>query len=267
MKSSRIKKNLLMALFVAILQLAFSFPAACEDPSSGAVLELTAKDREALAVLGEGVVGKALPAAPLLDTALLMPLHESEWIYRITGAAKKGSRQQAAVSKTKGTRGEALWQRVLKGDATEFFELEGKGIINLISETDLKQNVITRYTPTFPIMFDGMKPGETSQGETEVKVFDLQDPTHLKYQGRLKVTHTYVGAYELTVPAGKYETVLIRSSYVGKVGPAHVVDGGYAFYAKNVGIVASVERMHVTAFLFYNKRNKTPKVLVKKRGL
>jgi hypothetical protein len=88
----------------------------------------------------------------------------------------------------------------------------------------------------------------------------------LKYKGRLKVTHTYLGAYEITVPAGKFETVLIRSYYEGKVGPAHVVDGGYTFYARDVGIVASVERMHVTAFLFYDKRTKTPKVLVQKGG-
>jgi hypothetical protein len=102
--------------------------------------------------------------------------------------------------------------------------------------------------------------------ETVVKVYALHDPTHLKYKGQLKVTHTYLGAYEITVPAGKYETVLIRSSYVGKVGPAHVVDGGYTFYARGVGIVASVERMHVTAFLFYDKRTKTPKVLIQRGG-
>ena len=80
------------------------------------------------------------------------------------------------------------------------------------------------------------------------------------------MTHTYLGAYEITVPEGKFETVLIRSSYAGKVGPAHVVDGGYAFYTRDVGIVASVERMHVTAFLFYDKRTKTPKVLVQNGG-
>ena len=41
-----------------------------------------------------------------------------------------------------------------------------------------------------------------------------------------------------------------------------MVDGGYTFYARDVGIVASVERVHVTAFLFYDKRVKTPKVLI-----
>ena len=267
MKISRIKKNLLTALPVALLLMGSSPPVMCEDPTAGVVMELTESDREALALLGEGVVGKALPAVPLQDTAKMMPLREGEWIYRITAGAHEGARQQAAISKTKGTQGRNLWQRTIKGDTTEFFSVDGKGAINLLSETDLKQNVVTRYTPAFPLMFDGMKPGESSRVETEIKVYDLHDPTHLKYQGRLKVTHTFLGAYELKVPAGRYETVLIKSSYVGKVGPAHVVDGGYVFYAKGVGIVASVERMHVTAFLFYDKRTKTPKVLMGKGGL
>jgi hypothetical protein len=80
------------------------------------------------------------------------------------------------------------------------------------------------------------------------------------------VIYAYLGVYEITVPAGKYEAVLIKSSYRGKVGPAHVVDGGYAFYARGVGMVASIERMHVTAFIFYDKRTKTPKVLIQKGG-
>ena len=264
MEVSRFTKNLLTAFPVAILLTGFSLPVMCEEPSAGVVLELTTKDREALVILGEGVVGKALPAVPLTDTAKVMPLRKGRWAYRITAGKYEGSTQQATMSGSKGSQGQTLWQRTIKGDATEFFMVDGKGVINLISETDLRQNVITRYTPTFPIMLDGMKPGETCIRETGVKVFELHDPTHLKYEGRLKVTHTYVGAYEVTVPAGRYETVLIRSSYVGKVGPAHVVDGGYVFYAKGVGIVASVERMHVTAFLFYDKRNKTPKVLIQK---
>jgi len=251
------------ASLTTIILMGFSAPALCEDPSAGAVLELTKDDRQSLAILGEGVVGKALPAVPLHDMARLMPLREDEADYHITAGANKGTRQQAAISKAKGKKERNLWQRTIKGDATEFYSVDDGGVVNLISETDLKQNVITRYKPMLPIMFDGMKPGETSRVETAVSVYDLRNPTDLKYKGRLKVTHTYVGAYELTVPAGKYETVLIRSSYEGKVGPADVTDGGYVFYAPGVGIVASLERMHVTAFLFYDKRTKTPKVMIK----
>jgi hypothetical protein len=266
MKVSWCERIVFPALLIAIILMGFSSPADCEDASAGAMVELNKSDRDALALMGGGVVGKALPAFPIRDTAGLMPLREGKWAYRITAGAHEGTRQETSISKTKGHQGQDLWHRTIAGDCTEFFSSDGKGVINLISEIDLEQNVITRYTPAFPIMFDSMKPGDASQVETEVKVYALHDPTHLKYKGRLKVIHTYLGAYEITVPAGKYETVLIRSSYGGKVGPAHVVDGGYTFYARGVGIVASVERMHVTAFLFYDKRTKTPKVLIQRGG-
>jgi len=264
MKVSWRNKIALPALLIGIILMGFSSPVVCEDASTGALVELNKSDRDALALLGKGVVGKALPAFPIRDTAGLMPLCEGKWAYRITAGEQTGTRQETSISKTKGHHGQDLWHRTITGDCTEFFSLNGEGAINLISEIDLEQNVITRYTPMLPIMFDGMKTGDSSQVETVVKVYALHDPTHLKYKGRLKVTHTYLGAYEITVPAGKYETVLIRSSYAGKVGPAHVADGGHTFYARGVGIVASVERMHVTAFLFYDKRTKTPKVLIQR---
>ncbi|OQY43275.1 MAG: hypothetical protein B6240_12785 [Desulfobacteraceae bacterium 4572_87] len=230
--------------------------AVSEGPCDGPVVELKQNDRDILALLGKGVVGKALPACPLYDTVGLMPFREGKWAYRITAGEHEGKRQEATISKTSGDHsrnpGRHFWQRSITGDCTEFYSIHGNGVINLLSEIDLTHKVITRYTPDFSIMFDGMKPGEMSQVETDINIYDLHDPTHLKYEGRLKVTHTYLGAYEITVPAGKYETILIKSFYTGKVGPAHVVDGGYTFYARDVGIVASVERMHVTAFIFYD---------------
>ena len=251
-----------LMLLAAMVLICLPEQGICQDQSYGKIIELNESDREALVLLGEGVVGKALPAYPIHDTAGLMPLSKGKWTYRITAGDHKGTHQEASISKKDRKNGQNVWSRAVHGDCTEFFSVNDHGAINLVSEMDLKQDVITHYGPMFPIMFDGMKPGEKSQMETVIKVYDLHDPTFLKYKGRLKVTHTYAGVYEITVPAGRYEAVLIKSSYVGKVGPAHVVDGGYVFYAKNVGIVASVERMHVTAYLFYDKRTKSPKVLI-----
>lgn len=135
----------------------------------------------------------------------------------------------------------------------------------MASEADLVEDVITTYAPQFPVIFNGMRPGVRDEVETDIVVYDLHNPTHEKYKGRLKVVHIYVGAYEVTVPAGKYQTVLIKSSYTGKVGPASVKDVGYTFYAEDVGIVAAVNRTHVAAFLFYEKKTKTPKVLLHKK--
>ena len=266
MKGSWRGRIIFPTLLMTVIFMGAPSPALCEGPCDGPVVELKQSDRDALAPLGKGVVGKALPACPLRDTSGLIPFCEGKWAYRITAGEHEGTLQEATISKTGGDHSrnpdEHFWQRSVKGDCAEFFSIHGRGVIKLLSEIDMTHSVITRYTPDFSIMFDGMKPGETSQVETTIRIYDLHDPTDLKYEGRLKVTHAYLGAYEITVPAGKFETILIRSYYEGKVGPAHVVDGGYTFYARNVGIVASIERMHVTAFLFYDKRTKNPKVLV-----
>lgn len=235
-----------------------------EDSVPGKIIELQAEDREALAILGKGVVGKALPAKPITDTAKLMPLNEGKWTYRVLAGDHKGTNQEDIIARPKHDEYGKSWRRVVGKKYIDYYRVRNGGKIEMASEVDLVEDVITSYTPMFPVMFDGMRPGEKSEVETDIKVYDLHDPTDEKYKGHLKIVYTYVGAYEVTVPAGKYQAVLIKSSYTGKVGPASVNDVGYMFYAEGVGIVASVERSHVTAFLFYDKKTKTPKVLVHK---
>ncbi len=262
MKVSWRNRIVLPVLLMGLILMGFSSPVVCEDASTGPVVELNKIDRDALALLGGGVVGKALPAWPIKDTARLMPLRKGKWTYQITAGEREGKRQVTSISKIDRKSEQKLWNRSVVGDCTEYFSVKDDGAINLVSEIYLKQDAIVHYTPMLPVMFDGMKSGDKTQVETEIKIYDLHNPTFLKYSGRLKVIHTYLGVYEITVPAGKYEAVLIKSSYKGKVGPAHVVDGGYAFYARDAGMVASIERMHVTAFIFYDKHTKTPKVLI-----
>ena len=235
-----------------------------EDSVSGKIIELQAEDKEALAILGKGVVGKALPAKPVTDTARLMPLKEGTWIYRVLAGDHKGTNQEDVIARPKHEKSGKSWRRTVGKKCIEYYRVGNGGKIDMASEVDLVEDVITTYTPLFPVIFNGMRPGEKTQVKTYIRVYDLHDPTDEKYKGHLKVTHTYVGAYEVTVPTGKYQTVLIKSSYTGKVGPASVNDVGYKFYAEDVGIVAAVERSHVAAFLFYDKKTKTPKILVHK---
>lgn len=154
------------------------------------VSHLDKNDHSVLLSLGEKVVGKAMPAMPIKNTAKLMPLHEGTWLYRITAGGRKGTTQKASISQTHRRGSNGLWSRSIHEDCTEFFSVETDGTIHLVSEMDLKQNVITHYSPAIPFMFDGMKPGQAKEVETDVKVYDLHDTTFLKYHGKLKVTHT-----------------------------------------------------------------------------
>ena len=264
MKSGRYLK-VAFALFVGVLWIGLPSFVLCGEKVSGKIIQLSDKDRETLAVLGDGVVGKALPALPLASVKDLMPLMTTEWVYRITAGGNRGDLQTDSIGKSKNASAEKSWRRMVGKKYIEYFRVKEGGKLLEISEADLTEDVITHYNPPILLMYDGLRPGETIKQEIKITVYDLDDPTDAKYRGKLAVTHSYVGAYEVSVPAGRYETVLLKSTFVGKVGPASVNDFGYVFFSKGHGVVASVERMHVGAFLFYNKTTKTPKVLLRKK--
>jgi len=266
MISETIRRFTILILLGAASVVGFPSTGNGGDSTSGKVIPLHEADANAVSVLGEGVVEKALPAAPIADTARLMPLRFGKWTYGVLAGEHKNTHQEDTIGKARHKKSGVLWRRVVGKKSIEYFRVNSGGSIELVSEVDVTEGVITRYTPALSVMFNGMKPGEKKTVETKVRVYDLHDPAFEKYRGHLKVTYTYIGAYEVTVPAGKFSTTLIKSSYKGKVGPASVTDGGYVFYAENVGIVAAVERLHVTAFLFYDKRTKTPKILIHKDG-
>lgn len=252
------------SLFIGMLWISFSAIALCGEPTSGKIFQLSDKDRENLKILGESVVGKAMPARPVVSIKDLMPLMNGEWVYRITAGKDRGDEQTDSIGRSKNENAKKPWRRMVGKKYIEYFRAKKDGKLIVVSEADLTENVITHYDPPVMVMYDGLKPGETIDQEIKITVYDLDDPTDEKYSGKLHVTHSYVGAFEVSVPAGKYETVLLKSTFVGKVGPASVKDFGYLFFSKNYGVVASVERMHVGAFLFYNKTTRTPKVLLRK---
>ena len=89
----------------------------------------------------------------------------------------------------------------------------------------------------------------------------LDDPSDQRYSGSLTGTYTYVGTYQVTVPAGSYPAILIRLKYSGKVGPAHTEDTAYYFFAPNVGVVAMISQEDVEAYWIIHIDTTTGKVL------
>jgi hypothetical protein len=53
----------------------------------------------------------------------------------------------------------------------------------------------------------------------------------------------------------------MKWTFKGKVGPASVDDTQYRFFAPDVGIVAAVEQLDVSAVLICNRHKKVAKVL------
>ena len=84
---------------------------------------------------------------------------------------------------------------------------------------------------------------------------DLQPPRRLPDHD--------LGAYRITTPAGSYDAALIRWTYQGKVGPAKIDDTQYRFFAEGVGMVASVDKLDISALLVYQDHSKFGKLLAR----
>ena len=92
----------------------------------------------------------------------------------------------------------------------------------------------------------------------------LDDPEDQRYSGAVHGSYTYIGTYQVKVPAGTFPAVLFRVFCEGKVGPAHTTNTGYNLFAPGVGMIAMVLQEDVSAFWIFNIDSTTGKVLLSK---
>ena len=231
-------------------------------PAAADTIALPQADRTALEqLLGSGVVGDPVDAGPL--AAADIPLRAGTWVYQVVAGKKKGQTENDVLSQLQPVQEGASWQVQTGSKDLAFIQLSGNQDIEIVSEQDTGQGVITRFTPAEPILTTGMSPGDSKTVTIGVKVYDLSNPDEVSHSGSLDLEYSYIGAYKVTVPAGSYDAALLRWVYNGSVGPASVSDTQYRFVAKDVGIVASIEKKKVSALLFYHDNSNTGRLLEK----
>ncbi len=228
----------------------------------GAVLPLTPEDQQELTTrLGPGVVGQALPSAPIVDVSLYFPLRERAPTYRVTSGKNAGSVQTLKVAKGSRPNGTTAWRVGLSPSLAGFLR-QTAGDLLMPAVSDLGEGVVVVTTPPNPFLLSGMQPGDSRTFSQSVAVNYLDDPTSRDYSGTLSAKYTYVGTYQVTVPAGSFQAILVRLSYDGKVGPAHTTDTAYYLFAPQVGVVAMVTQESVVAFWIIHIDSKSGKVLM-----
>jgi len=242
-----------------LLLLALGRPAVAAD---GAVLPLPAADQQEIAsILGPNVVGQALPSKTITDAAAYFPLVEKTSVFQVTSGEKAGTQQTLRVAKGKRPGGNAAWRFELSPTLAGFLREVSGGDLMMPAVSDSGEGVIVVTTPANPFVLEGMAPGESRSLTQKVSVNYLDDPTDQRYSGALTGTYTYVGTYQLTVPAGSYPALLVRLKYAGKVGPANTEDTAYYFFAPGVGVVAMISQEDVEAFWIIHIDTTTGKVL------
>jgi hypothetical protein len=224
------------------------------------VVPLGAEDRKVLSLLGEGVVGKALPAHPIEDAGKFLDLQAGPHTFRVVSGKDKGKMQVETYTSLGAKDGSPHWKRTIGDQYDEFLTLKA-GAVAKTAETEKEHG----YRAAFDRPMHehvGIAPGESVNLESKMRVSTVKDPGEIKYTGKMNSKLTYVGAYQVKVPAGSFEAILVKLDVKIHVGPAEVEDTQYTFFARGAGKVAEIEALRVSAALIYHSHTKTAKVLV-----
>ena len=194
------------------------------------VIALPDKDRTQLeALLGKGVVGDALPSAPLAAADTYMPSKGKATSYKVVTQGEKAGSETHHVEDTTDPSFAPGTHYTIEQVGELFFQEDSAGGIITVAEKDLDNKVLSRFTPGDPLIVPGMQAGQSAKSSHKVEVYDLSNLKKVSHSGSLDVVYTYVGTYRVTVPAGSYDAALIKWDYSGKIGPATIKDSQVPF--------------------------------------
>jgi hypothetical protein len=231
--------------------------------AQGVVLPLPPEDQQNItAQLGPNVIGAALPSQPISDPSVYFPLQQKSQNYQVVAGPHAGTVQTLGLWKARRPGGRLAWRFQMTPTLAGFMRETPEGDIIMAALTDSGEGVVVVTTPANPFVPKGMQPGESRSYTQQVQVNYLDDPSDQRYSGSINGTYTYVGTYQVTVPAGSFPAVLFRVKCEGKVGPAHTQNVGYNLFAPGVGMVAMILEEDVTAFWLFNIDSTTGKVLM-----
>ena len=232
--------------------------------STGPVIPLSDADRAQLdALLGKGVVGEALPSAPLESTASYLPRHGRTLTYQVVMQGKQPTIEIHEIAETTDPAFKPGWHYSVSDVGEMYIQKDPVGRGFTIAEKDLDNKVLSRFTPGDPLLLTGLRPGQSVTSSHTVEVYDLSNLNQVSHSGSLDVTYSHLGTFRVTVPAGTFDAALVKWSYSGKIGPANIKDSQYRFLAPNVGMVAMIQIRSISALLIYNDHTKRGKLLAR----
>ena len=215
--------------------------------AQGVMLPLPPDDQRMIAAQLGPIVGRALPGMPTEDVSIYFPLQEKASFYQVTAGRDTGKTQTLGLTKVRRSKGESAWRFQFSPSLAGFLRQTPEDDLIMPAVGDTGDGVVVVTTPANPFMLKGMKPDETRYLMQQVVVYALDDPADQEYSGSLNGSYTYLGAYQVTVPAGTYGAVLFRLKCEGKVGPAQTHDTAYYFFAPGKGVVAMINQEEATA--------------------
>jgi hypothetical protein len=230
---------------------------------SGPVRAIPDEDRAIVeAHLGPGVLGAPVPAPKIDDPARFFALAPADRLYRIVSGENAGELQSVRFFSELSPEGRASWRYRAGDEEMGFLVRLADGSLVMAGVEDFKSASVTRYDPPEPFLPKGIAPGEERRSRMAVSVYPKGDLRTASHRGALAVNYRYLGAHRFAAPAGVYDAVVMKSIFDGHIGPAHLQDTQYRFFAPGVGLLASIEIRRVSAFLLYQSDMRVARVLV-----
>ena len=139
-KSFRPPYSLVLVSFIAAV--------AAAGTSQVGATGLSEEDRSTISrLLGEGVLGPALPADPIRETATLIPLAPATRIFRLSSGPDAGTTETDILRASAQEGSDAGWQYAAGQRSVYNLRSTGDGSIVIPSQQDLVLGVVTRYDP------------------------------------------------------------------------------------------------------------------------
>ena len=124
----------------------------------------------------------------------------------------------------------------LHQNVTEYVEhlkIHPNGDFGKFLEDDVDMGYTSRFLPGVSWLANS-KVGTTRKLANKIQAYKTGKPDHISYHGTMDAELSYIGAYEVTTPAGTWPAVLVRTAFKIHIGPAKVSDTMYVFYVKGV---------------------------------
>ena len=230
--------------------------------AQGVILQLSSEDRQMIDGKLGPIVDYALPSAPIGEATEYFPLRERTSTYKITSGHHAGKVQTLSLSRIPRPDGRFGWRLQLSASLAAFIDRTSAGDLIMPTVGDVREGVVVITTPANPFVLKGMVPGEARSYLQRVSVTARDDPADEEYSGYLNGTYTYLGTFQVTVPAGRFTAVLVRLKCHGKVGPAVTDDAAYYFFAPGRGVVAMISQEDATAFWIIHINSSAGRVLL-----
>ena len=217
---------------------------------------LTQADREMLAHLGPGVIGKRVPAPSEKEIAAAVVQEGGVRVRMVAGDHAGQTVEVTTKSVSKLPDGSVVksptWAVDIPGVMQQYVVLDETGL-TAPALLLRRSGLFSEYQPIEPLLLFGIGPGESKSYVSKVAARHVSKPKEVAYAGEATITYRNLGAYEIKTPAGTFPGLVIRCDYVGKIGPANMNDVGIRIYTPGKGLIAYSAHDRFSAFLVLKK--------------